>query len=631
MAGRIPQAFINSLIERADIVSVIGTRVVLKRAGKSLKGLCPFHDEKTPSFNVDPDKQLYHCFGCGVGGTALTFLREYERLDFVEAVETLAAAMGVEVPRERGREPPRDTGLYDVLADADGTYQGWLRRHATAHRATDYLKRRGLGGVVARDFGIGFAPQGWEAIKTALSNVGVERLIDAGLLIRNDNGRIYDRFRDRIMFPIRDTRGRVVGFGGRVLGDEQPKYLNSPETDVFHKGQELYGLYEARRASRNLDSAIVVEGYMDVVGLAQHGVGGGVATLGTAIGEAHFRKLYRHTHDVVCCFDGDAAGRQAAWKAVLAAFPALSEGRQLRFILLPDGEDPDSIVAREGAERFDQRVREAVPVAEYYFGELERGLNMARIGDRARLCDLALPDIRTLPDGMFRRMMVERLAQTAKVDAAQLEARLGQAGQPRAAARRSAAETPTEHVGRGTAPAIAFNPRPARAVHTPADHRDMSPLMRRLLHMLVWQPACTHELDGRLRPAVVAASQGTLLQRLLDYLAREPDADTATVLARFLGDSGYEDLATLATQPLAVPDEGVAEEFRDGVARLLQEQQRVERQAMVKNLADAPDATERLREIWRSRTDAARAASSLARRPTTFRPSLKTLAISSKD
>ena len=603
MAGRIPQAFINSLIERADIVSVIGTRVELKRAGKSLKGLCPFHDEKTPSFNVDPDKQLYHCFGCGVGGTALTFLREYERLDFVEAVETLAAAMGVEVPRERGREPPRDTGLYDVLADADRTYQGWLRRHATAHRATDYLKRRGLGGVVARDFGIGFAPQGWEAIKTALSNVGVERLIDAGLLIRNDNGRIYDRFRDRIMFPIRDTRGRVVGFGGRVLGDEQPKYLNSPETDVFHKGQELYGLYEARRASRSLDSAIVVEGYMDVVGLAQHGVGGGVATLGTAIGEAHFRKLYRHTHDVVCCFDGDAAGRQAAWKAVLAAFPALSEGRQLRFILLPDGEDPDSIVAREGAERFDQRVREAVPVAEYYFGELERGLNMERIGDRARLCDLALPDIATLPGGMFRRMMVERLAQTAKADAAQLEARLG----------------------RGTAAAIAYNPRTARAVHTPANHRDMSPLMRRLLHMLVRQPACTHELDERLRPAVVAAAQGTLLQRLLDYLAREPDSDTATVLARFLGDPGYEDLATLATEPLAVPDEGVTAEFRDGVARLLQEQQRVERRTMVENLADATDATdatERLREIWRSRSDAGRAASSLARRPITSRSGL---------
>ena len=600
MAGRIPQAFINSLIERADIVSVIGTRVELKRAGKSLKGLCPFHDEKTPSFNVDPDKQLYHCFGCGVGGTALTFLREYERLDFVEAVETLAAAMGVEVPRERGREPPRDTGLYDVLADADRTYQGWLRRHATAHRATDYLKRRGLGGVVARDFGIGFAPQGWEAIKTALSNVGVERLIDAGLLIRNDNGRIYDRFRDRVMFPIRDTRGRVVGFGGRVLGDEQPKYLNSPETDVFHKGQELYGLYEARRASRNLDSAIVVEGYMDVVGLAQHGVGGGVATLGTAIGEAHFRKLYRHTHDVVCCFDGDAAGRQAAWKAVLAAFPALSEGRQLRFILLPDGEDPDSIVAREGAERFDQRVREAVPVAEYYFGELERGLNMERIGDRARLCDLALPDIATLPGGMFRRMMVERLAQTAKVDAPHLEARIGQGGQPRAAARRTAAEAPTE----GAA---------------------MSQLMRRLLHMLVRQPACTHELDERLRPAVVAAAQGTLLQRLLDYLAREPDSDTATVLARFLGDSGYEDLATLATEPLAVPDEGVTAEFRDGVARLLQEQQRVERRTMVENLADATDATdatERLREIWRSRSDAGRAASSLARRPITSRSGL---------
>ena len=583
MAGRIPQAFINSLIERVDIVSVIGTRVELKRAGKSLKGLCPFHDERTPSFNVNPDKQLYYCFGCGAGGTALTFLREYDRLDFVESVEALAASIGVEVPREQGREAPRDTGLYDILADADRTYQGWLRRHPTAPRAKDYLKQRGLSGVVARDFGLGFAPAGWEGLKRALSNVGTERLIDAGLLVRSESGRIYDRFRDRIMFPIRDTRGRVVGFGGRVLGDEQPKYLNSPETDVFRKGQELYGLFEARCAHRNLDAAIVVEGYIDVVGLAQHGVTGAVATLGTAIGEAHFRKLYRHTQDVVCCFDGDAAGRQAAWKAVRAAFPALSEGRQLRFVLLPDGEDPDSIVARQGRERFDQGVREAVPVAEYYFGELERGLNMERIGDRARLCDLALPDIATLPDGMFRRMMVQRLAQTAEVDAAQLETRLGQAGQPRAAARRTAAERPE-----GAA---------------------MSQLMRKLLHMLVRQPACTRELDEHVRPAVMAAAQGTLLHRLLEYLAREPDSDTAMVLARFLGDPGYEELATLATEALAVPDNGVATEFRDGVTRLLQEQQRAQRRAMAENLGEAEDATERLREIWLSRSEAAGAAS----------------------
>lgn len=552
MAGRIPQAFINSLIERADIVSVIGTRVELKRAGKSLKGLCPFHDEKTPSFNVNPDKQLYYCFGCGAGGTALTFLREYERLDFVESVEALAAIVGVEVPRERGREVPRDTGLYDILADADRTYQGWLRRHPTAHRATDYLKARGLSGAVARDFGIGFAPEGWEGLKSALSNLGMERLIDAGLLVRSEKGRIYDRFRDRIMFPIHDTRGRVVGFGGRVLGDEQPKYLNSPETDVFHKGQELYGLFEARRASRNLDSAIVVEGYMDVVGLAQHGVGGAVATLGTAIGESHFRKLYRHTHDVVCCFDGDAAGRQAAWKAVLAAFPALSDGRQLRFILLPEGEDPDSIVAGQGKERFDQRVREAVPVAEYYFGELERGLDMAHMGDRARLCDLALPDIATLPDGMFRRMMVQRLARTAEIDdATQLEARMGQAGVPRAAARRGAATRP--------------------------DESDvMSDLMRKLLRMLVQQPACARELDDHLKLAVIAAAQGTLLHRLLDFLGREPDSDTATVLARFLGDPGYEGLTALAEEEELDVPKGPTE-FRDGIARLIEERQRAER------------------------------------------------------
>ncbi len=601
MAGRIPQEFINSLIERADIVSVIGTRVELKRAGKSLKGLCPFHDEKTPSFNVNPDKQLYYCFGCGAGGTALTFLREYERLDFVEAVETLAGIMGVEVPRERGREPPRDTGLYDVLADADRTYRGWLRRHPTAHRATDYLKRRGLSGTVARDFGIGFAPEGWDGLKTALSNVGVERLIDAGLVIRNDNGRTYDRFRDRIMFPIHDTRGRVVGFGGRVLGDEQPKYLNSPETDVFHKGQELYGLFEARRASRNLDSAIVVEGYMDVVGLAQYGVGGAVATLGTAIGETHFRKLYRHTHDVVCCFDGDAAGRQAAWKAVLAAFPALAEGRQLRFILLPDGEDPDSIVAREGPERFDERVREAVPVAEFYFAKLEQGLDMERISDRARLCDLALPDMSTLPSGMFRRMMIERLAQTAQVAIDILERRLEQVARTRGGER-----GPVRRGATGESTAMWASAVPSTRGQSSVESRPS--LMHKLLRMLVLQPACLRQVDEQQRDAFIAAVQGTLLQPLVEYLAGNPESDTPTLVARFLGDPRYEDLSALAEEELEVPD-GVEAEFRDGVARLVQVRDKAKRQAMGRDLTLANSDTERLREIWRSRSEAARAAS----------------------
>ncbi len=294
LAGRIPQHFINDLIDRADIVSVIDERVTLKKTGKNYSGLCPFHDEKTPSFSVSPDKQFFHCFGCQESGTVLTFLMKYERLEFVEAVEMLARDMGMEVPREQGRGPvvKVDEDLYSILGQAERFYRSQLRG---ATQAVEYLKGRGLTGEIARDFGIGYAPAEWHGIGDALigERISEEKLLTAGLLIKNDKGRVYDRFRDRIMFPIRDTRGRVIAFGGRILAqDGGPKYLNSPETPIFFKAQELYGLYEARKALRKIDALLVVEGYMDVVALAQNGIANAVATLGTATGEAHFKKLY---------------------------------------------------------------------------------------------------------------------------------------------------------------------------------------------------------------------------------------------------------------------------------------------------------------------------------------------------
>ena len=330
MAGRIPQSFINDLLARTDIVDVIDARVQLKKAGKNYQARCPFHDEKTPSFSVSPDKQFYHCFGCGVSGTALTFLLEHDRLEFVEAVETLARLAGMEVPREGGASrPERDnSALFAVLAKAEQVYRGALK---SSGEAVSYLQARGLTGVVARDFGIGFAPDEWQTLRDSLgedATVTEALLLEAGLLIRHENGRTYDRFRGRIMFPIRDTRGRVIGFGGRVLGNQDgPKYLNSPETPIFHKGRELYGLYEARQALRRIDRLIVVEGYMDVVALAQSGVANAVATLGTATTAEHFQKLYRYAAEVVCCFDGDRAGRQAAWRALVRPSDPAPEAR----------------------------------------------------------------------------------------------------------------------------------------------------------------------------------------------------------------------------------------------------------------------------------------------------------------
>ncbi len=327
MAGLIPQSFIDDLINRLDIVDVVSSRVQLKKTGKNYSACCPFHKEKTPSFTVSPDKQFYYCFGCGAGGNALGFVMDHDNLDFPQAVEELARAAGMEVPREQGRRDqkprqPTDSPLYPLLDAASEFYRQALRSHPTRKAAVEYLKGRGLSGEVARDFGLGFAPPGWDNL---LKHLGADTLqqkvmIDAGLLIENaETGKRYDRFRDRVMFPIRDSRGRIIAFGGRVLGDDKPKYLNSPETPVFHKGQELYGLYEARKHNRNLDEIIVVEGYMDVIALAQQGLRNAVATLGTATSEEHLKRLFRVVPSVLFCFDGDQAGRKAAWRALESA------------------------------------------------------------------------------------------------------------------------------------------------------------------------------------------------------------------------------------------------------------------------------------------------------------------------
>ena len=412
MPGRIPQSFINDLLQRIDIVDLIDTRVKLTKAGKSYKACCPFHQEKTPSFNVNPERGFYKCFGCGASGTAITFLMDHDRMEFVEAIEALAAIAHVEVPREGGGPVERpDAGLYELLAQAAKLYRNALREHP---EAIDYLKERGLDGKTAARFGIGFAPQGWDYLKTRIE-ADPDKMIAAGLVARNDAGRTYDRFRERIMFPIRDSRGRVVAFGGRLMPDagDGPKYLNSPETSVFHKARELYGLYEARHAVQRgggLDRLIVVEGYMDVVALAQNGITNAVATLGTAVGSEHFERLYRNTSEVVCCFDGDRAGRQAAWRALEASLPSLRGGRQCKFVFLPDGEDPDSLVRSEGRAHLEEQVLASKPAGDYLVDSLSEGLDLTSMDARARLCELAKPHVSRMPRGVLRRLLVDRLA-----------------------------------------------------------------------------------------------------------------------------------------------------------------------------------------------------------------------------
>jgi len=563
MAGRIPQSFINDLLGRVDIVDVIDARIQLKKAGKNYQALCPFHNEKTPSFSVAPDKQFYHCFGCGVSGTALTFLMEHDRLEFPEAVETLARLVGVEVPREGGgRRTPQQNQqpLYEVLERAGRHFRSALR---SAPQAVDYLKGRGLTGVVARDFGIGWAADEWQGLRGALPDVPEKLLLDTGLLTRSDRGRSYDRFRGRIMFPIRDTRGRIIGFGGRQLADgDGPKYLNSPETPLFHKGRELYGLYEARKALRQIDRLLVVEGYLDVVALAQAGISNSVAALGTAATAEHFQKLWRYTREVVCCFDGDAAGRQAAWRALENALPTLTEDRQLKFMFLPEGEDPDSLVRAQGRDAFLERVGNAVPALEYLFQRLSAGLDLSRLDDRARLAGLVMPLAAKVPAGILQQLMRQRLAQLTGLEAAA----------PAAAAAR-------------LAPAAAERPAPLRR------------LDRQLLGMLLREPALVRRLDGDRLARLRATDSGDLWAQIANYLAENPDADTDQVLGRWSGEGCHRELVAAAARPLALSGEALALEFVEGVDRYLTLQARDQRQQLLAELRQAP-SLETLERYW---------------------------------
>ena len=428
--SRIPQGFIDELIARADIVEIVGLRVQLKKAGREYKACCPFHDEKTPSFWVSPDKQFYHCFGCGAHGTALGFLMAYDKLSFLEAIEELAERLGLEVPHEAGPSaaPTRrgDDDLYKLMARVADYYAETLARDA---RAREYLAARGLETATLSRFAIGYARDSWNDILRRFGAKETERqqLADGGLIIERDGGQIrdgerhYDRFRDRIMFPIRDARGRTIAFGGRIIDQGEPKYLNSPETALFHKGRELYGLYEARQSRVVLKRLLIVEGYMDVVRLHQAGIGYAVATLGTATTPEHLKRIFRLVDEVVFAFDGDRAGRGAAWRALQNTLPEAREGREIRFLFLPEGQDPDSLVGAEGREAFENRLAAAVPLSEYLVREISTDIDLSHADGRARFAEAARPLVAKLAPGVYRELVLERVAETIKLSAVRLQ------------------------------------------------------------------------------------------------------------------------------------------------------------------------------------------------------------------
>ena len=556
MAGRIPQAFIDTLLDRTDIVEVIDRRVKLKKTGKNYSARCPFHDEKTPSFSVNPDKQFYYCFGCGAGGNAIGFVMDYDNIDFPQAIENLAQSAGLEVPREQNAQlhearQDRLAPLYEALNLANRFFGYALRKSAESHRAIDYLKGRGLSGEIAKRYQIGFAPPGWQNLLETLGEEKTDALLESGMIIRNDAGRTYDRFRDRIMFPIRDQRGRVVGFGGRVLGDEKPKYLNSPETPVFSKGRELYGLYEARQTKKPLERIVVVEGYMDVIALAQHDIHYAVATLGTATSADHLTRIFRLVTEVVFCFDGDAAGRAAAERALLVVLPMLEDGRQARFLFLDDGEDPDTLVRKLGTHAFESLLSDARPVEKFLFDLAADKLDLDSLEGKARFAKRAMPLVQQLPTGVFKQLMLQALAEKAGIDQAALsELAQSQNHKPKPSLPLPEPETPRQNE--------------PLTDHTPIQR---AKLVTETLRLLLQRPevAANAQSDDI---AILSDNGETLLSELLTLLKRQPQSNAAMLLGHWYGTPEGELLARLMGEENIIPFEGIPAQFSDCLQRL---------------------------------------------------------------
>lgn len=538
--GRIPRTFIDDLLARVDLVDLIDTHVPLKKTGANYVARCPFHTEKTPSFSVNRNKQFYHCFGCGVSGNAISFLMDFNHLDFVEAVEDLATFAGLEVPREAFEKP--DSGnkgdlplLYRTMEQVAAFYTEQLNTHPEGKKALGYLQNRGVSGEVIADYLLGYAPLAWKKLQERFDS---QRLQTCGLLGRNEEGDLYGRFRGRVMFPIRDKRGRVIGFGGRILDDSLPKYLNSPETPLFQKGREVYGLYELLRKNSKPQRILVVEGYMDVIALAQFGIHYAVATLGTATSQAHLELLFRFTGEVVLCFDGDKAGREAAWRAMEPIFPCLRDGRQVRIMLLPQNEDPDSLIRKEGETGFANRLQAAETLSDYFFTRLSSELNLSRLEDRAQLVNRAKPYLDKLPQSIFREMMFARLRELTEyrsLDVSENTAKL----------KRKYDRKPLQEKGRPSSARTAL----ALLVQNP-----------RLVELIEQKEIDWNELDF---PGV------ELFKDILHAVLANTPATAGALLEIFREKPEEKSVKALALLPLLVPPDGLEAEFSDALDRLL--------------------------------------------------------------
>lgn len=571
--ARLPDAFIDDLLARSDIVEVVGSRVPLKRQGKEYAARCPFHDERSASFTVSPTKQFYHCFGCGAHGTAISFLMNYDRLEFLDAVEELAKRVGMEIPRETStRTAQQQDDSRDQYSALDAASRFFQKQLESSDKARAYLDGRGVDADTRTRFAIGYAPDGYSALKDALGKDErrMKLLERVGLFSKNDRGHVYDKFRDRVMFPIFDRRGRVIAFGGRVFEkDDGPKYLNSPETALFHKGRELYGLWQVRQANQKIERLIVVEGYMDVVSLFQFGVTQAVATLGTATTPDHAELLFRNAPDVYFCFDGDAAGRRAGWRALESVLPRMKDGRQAFFLFLPDGEDPDSIVRKEGAGGFDTRLQQATPLSQFFFDELTREINLGTLDGKARLAERARPMLAQIPDGAFADLMKQELARLTGIGS--------------------------------TSGAMPAAPRHAARNTVPVQKRS---LVRAAIAILLQQPSLAMNLEGHHAFAGLRLPGIELLVELLELVQQRPDISTGALLEHFNDRQEQAALHKLAAQALPGDEAVWAQELQDAVIQLEKQllQQRLD-ELQAKQRQQGLDDTDKyeLRELLKAR------------------------------
>ena len=599
MAGLIPQTFIDDLLSRADIVEVVDKRITLKKSGKNYSACCPFHKEKTPSFSVQPERQFYYCFGCGAGGNAIGFIMNFDQTDFPQAVASLARDNGMEVPREENaaatRRQSENSKLFEVLEEASKFYCQQLRRHAQRKSAVDYLKARGVSGEVARDFCIGYAAPGWDNLLKAIAGDANEQksLLKAGMVIEKEPrkapgsentstepARYYDRFRDRIIFPIRDSRGRTIAFGGRVLGDDKPKYLNSPETTVFRKGAELYGLFEAKKANNKLKRILIVEGYMDVIALAQMGIRNSVATLGTATSDRHLTRLFRLVPEVVFCFDGDNAGRTAAWRALEASLSEMQDGRQVKFLFLPEGEDPDTLVRKIGEAAFNLLIEKATPLEQFFFQKLSEGLDIKTIEGRARLSNVAKPLIAKFPKGIYGQLMLDKLSETLGVASESLDKLIDshskQAKGSSAPPPPSPADTLPMNEAAPYEPVFDQSSNPSSKPWTPNPKPTSSdlnvyrkPAAVKAIELLMQNPEVGLSITADLSPLHSAGDEGRqLLLSLIDMVRRDPETDTPTLLGYCSGFPFGNQITRLKSENIT-PIEGLEQEFLQILDKIL--------------------------------------------------------------